>query len=80
MATPDEIEAFRKLELAAHGETVRFTPEQGVTLLRVIKIMTGLDALGWLGRGLKQGLVWAVGLYAVWVAFGGMILAILNKK
>ena len=80
LATPDEVEAFRKLDLAANGASVRFTPDEGIVLRRVIKIISALDALGWLGRGVKQALIWAVGMYAAWVAFGGMILALLNKK
>ena len=75
-----EGETLEKLDQAASGKRVQFTEDEGVVLRRVIKIVTALDALGWLGRGVKQVLIWAVGMYAAWLAFGGIVLGLLNKK
>lgn len=80
MANDNETAAVSKLERAADGATVAFTTEEAVVLRRVIRIVRGLDALGWLGGGLKNVLFWAGGMYLAYWAFADWVLKAMGKK
>jgi hypothetical protein len=73
LSTPDEIEAFRKLELAANGETVKFNKEEGIVIRRMIKGMNAFDVLG-------KALIWGAGVFGAWKVLGGSVLDIFTKK
>ena len=77
----DEIQTLQKLESAAEdGRPIRLTEEDGIRLRNIIKIYAGLEALGLLGKGVRQVLLWAIGLYTAWKVFGGIVLDVFAKK
>jgi hypothetical protein len=80
MATDTEKAAVRKLEHVSPDEAVVFTAEEVVVLRRMIRIMRGLDALGWLGGGVRNVVLWAGGMYLAYWAFADWIFKAMGKK
>ena len=79
MTTNEEIETFRKLHLAANGETVTFTKEQGKHIDRLINLSKGYDAIQWLTQSGKVVFYWATSGFVIWWAVKGWVLGFLAK-
>jgi hypothetical protein len=77
----DDEQVLGKLEAAAAigGGPVEFTPDEAIVLRRVIKVMRGIDALGFMGGGIRKILMWVAGILVVWSQIGDWIVAHLGK-
>lgn len=81
MATETEKATVQKLEHAANEHAAAlFSAEEVIVLRRMIRIVRGLDALGWVGGGVKNVVFWAGGMYLAYIAFFDWILKAMGKK
>ena len=68
----EEHTVIDKLESVAEegGGEVAFTHEEALVLRKVIKVVRGIEALGWLGSVVKNILLLLGGLLLAWTQLG----------